>query len=277
MKAMVLRRVCEALVPEERPVPEPGPGQVLVRVCACAVCRTDLHVVDGELPDIRPPIVPGHEIIGRVARVGAGVERFRDRRARRRAMARLDLRGVRILPQRAREPVPERRASPATRSTAALPNTRSPTRATASPFPTLLRRRGGAADVRGADRPPDAAHGGRGAAARPLRLRRGGAYRRPGGALGGRRGVRLHPAGRRDGAGFRPRLGAVWAGGSDEAPPEPLDAALIFAPVGALVPAALRAVAPGGVVVCGGIHMSDIPSFPYSLLWMERRSARWPT
>ena len=132
-------------------------------------------------------------------------------------------------------------------------------------------RAGGAADVRGADRLSRAAHVRRGAPDRLVRLRRLGAHPRAGVQLAGARGLRLHA--RRaieQTQAFARELGAVWAGGSEDAPPEPLDAAIIFAPVGALVPLALAAVAPGGTVVCGGIYMSEIPSFPYSALWQER-------
>src|SRR5438477_204069 len=144
---MVLHEQRTPLRLEDRPAPEPGPGQVLLRVRACAVCRTDLHIVDGELPRPKLPVIPGHQI---VARVEQGGRQFAD------------------------------------------------------------------------------------------------------------------------GERFARELGAVWAGGSDEKPPDELDAALIFAPVGALVPVALRATSKGGTVVAGGIHMSDIPSFPYEMLWGER-------
>lgn len=147
MRAMVLQSPGQPLRLEDRPDPQPSTGEIRLRVRACAVCRTDLHVVDGELPVPRLPIVPGHEIVGVVDRVGPGVHNLQT-------------------------------------------------------------------------------------------------------------GPRS--------------LGAVWAGSADEAPPRPLDAAIIFAPAGALVPRALQAVRKGGRVVCAGIHMSDIPAFPYRLLWEER-------
>ena len=125
MKAMVLDRPGERLRLAELPVPEPGDGQILVRVRACAVCRTDLHVVDGELPEPKLPLVPGHEIVGEVARAGPGADRFRAGRARRHSLARLHLRPVSVLSRRPGEPVRSRRASPAIRSTADTPSTRS--------------------------------------------------------------------------------------------------------------------------------------------------------
>ncbi len=271
MKSMVLRRVCEAVDPEDRPIPAPGPGQVLVRVAACAVCRTDLHLVDGELPNARPPIVPGHEIIGRVAALGPGVER----------LAEGDRIGIPWLGWT---------CGVCAYCTSGRENLCPEARFTGCQID------GGFAEYAVADArfcftiPPGFSD----VHAAPLMcagligyrsLRMAGAARRIG--LYGF-GAAAHIAAQvarwegrevfaftrpRDAAAqdFARRLGAIWAGGSDEAPPEPLDAALIFAPVGALVPAALGAVAPGGVVVCGGIHMSDIPAFPYSRLWMERQ------
>lgn len=270
MKAMVLRRVCEALVPEERPVPEPGPGQVLVRVCACAVCRTDLHVVDGELPDIRPPIVPGHEIIGRVARSGAGVERFRDgervgvpwlgwtcgvceycRAGRENLCPKARFTGYQIDGGFAEYMVADARYC------FTIPDRFSDAEAA----PLMCAGMIGHRTLRMAGEARRIGFYGFGAAAHiAIQVAR----------WEGREVFGFTRPGDVTAQDFARRLGAVWAGGSDEAPPEPLDAALIFASVGALVPAALRAVAPGGVVVCGGIHMSDIPSFPYSILWMER-------
>ena len=270
MKAMVLRRVCEALVPEERPVPEPGPGQVLVRVCACAVCRTDLHVVDGELPDLRPPIVPGHEIIGRVARSGAGVDQFRDgarvgvpwlgwtcgvceycRAGRENLCPKARFTGYQIDGGFAEYMVADARYC------FTIPDRFSDAEAAPLMCAGLIGHR----TLRMAGDARRIGFYGFGAAAHiAIQVAR----------WEGREVYGFTRPGDVTAQDFARRLGAVWAGGSDEAPPEPLDAALIFAPVGALVPAALRAVAPGGVVVCGGIHMSDIPSFPYSILWMER-------
>ena len=138
-------------------------------------------------------------------------------------------------------------------------------------LPDGLQRRGsGTPPLRRADRLPVVEDGRGRQAPRHLRLRRGGAYRGAGGAPSRARSLCLHAPGRHSRQDFARSLGAVWAGGSDQAPPQELDAAIIFAPVGALVPAALKAVRKGGIVVCGGIHMSDIPSFPYDILWGER-------
>ena len=179
MLAMVAERPGAPLVARQLPVPEPGPDDVLLRVLACGVCRTDLHVADGELPPLGHPVVPGHEIVGEVVRPGGARDRARAGRPGRRALARLDLRRLRRLPRRAREPLPRGRASPATTATAASPSGPWPTRAT----PSRCRRAGPGGDraaaLRRADRLPGLADGRRGAAARALRLRRG---RPPGGA-----------------------------------------------------------------------------------------------
>jgi propanol-preferring alcohol dehydrogenase len=270
MRAMVLRRAHEKLVAEERPVPGPGPDEVVLRVAACAVCRTDLHVVDGELPHPKLPLVPGHEIVGTVIAKGARVDRFA-------AGERVGVPwlgwtcGVCEWCRSARENLCE--------------NARF----------TGYDIDGGYAEVAVADQryvfplPP----GFDDVAAAPLlcaglighrTLRMAGDPRRLGiygfGAAAhivaqvaryeGREVFAFTRPGDRAAQDFARGLGAVWAGGADESAPEKLDAALIFAPVGALVPAALGAVKRGGVVVCGGIHMSDIPSFPYALLWEER-------
>jgi propanol-preferring alcohol dehydrogenase len=270
MKSMVLRLTCEALAAEDRPIPTPGPGQVLVRVAACAVCRTDLHLVDNELPDARSPIVPGHEIIGRVAAVGAGVERP-------------------ALGERVGIPWLGWTCGTCAYCTSGRENLCPNARFTGCQID------GGFSEYTLADArfcfaiPPGFSD----VHAAPLMcagligyrsLRMAGEARRLGlygfGAAAhiaaqvarweGREVYAFTRPGDAPAQDFARRNGAIWAGGSDEAPPEPLDAALIFAPVGALVPAALKAVIPGGTVVCGGIHMSDIPAFAYSLLWMER-------
>jgi propanol-preferring alcohol dehydrogenase len=271
MKSMVLRLTCEALAPEDRPIPTPGPGQVLVRVAACAVCRTDLHLVDNELPNARTPIVPGHEIIGRVAAIGPGVERP-------------------AIGERVGIPWLGWTCGTCAYCTSGRENLCPQARFTGCQID------GGFAEYTVADArfcfaiPPGFSD----VHAAPLMcagligfrsLRMAGEARRLGlygfGAAAhiaaqvarweGRKVYAFTRPGDIAAQDFARRLGAVWAGGSDEMPPEPLDAALIFAPVGALVPAALSAVAPGGTVVCGGIHMSDIPAFPYALLWMERQ------
>lgn len=271
MRAMVLRRVCEALDPEDRPLPEPGPGQIRLKVAACAVCRTDLHVVDGELPQTRTPIVPGHEIVGRVDALGAGVTAFR--------------RGQRV-------------GVPWLGSTCGTCEYCRSGRENLCPHArfTGCQIDGGYAEYTVADARFCFAipEGFTAVEAAPLlcagligyrTLRMAGEARRIGlygfGAAAhiaaqvaryqGREVYAFTRPGDTAAQEFARREGAVWAGASTEPSPVALDAALIFAPVGALVPVALRAVAPGGVVVCGGIHMSDIPAFPYNLLWMERQ------
>jgi propanol-preferring alcohol dehydrogenase len=269
MRAMVLRRAGERLAMENRPEPEPGPGQIRVRVEACGVCRTDLHVVDGELPDPKLPIVPGHEIVGRVEAAGDGV----------------------TLGPGARVGVPW-----LGHTCGHCPYCRSARENLCdAPLFTGYTRDGGfatqvVADAAyafplGDDLDP--------VAAAPLlcagligwrSLKAAGEAEAVGlygfGAAAhiiaqvcryqGRRVFAFTKPGDSDGQAFARSMGAEWAGGSDEAPPIALDAAILFAPVGALVSAALAALRKGGRVVCGGIHMSDIPSFPYRLLWEER-------
>jgi len=271
MQAMVLEAKGSPLAMRERTDPTPGEGQIRVRISACGVCRTDLHVVDGELPDIKYPIVPGHEIVGRVDLIGANVttHRLGDRvgipwLGHTCGICRFCTEGMENLCDR--------------------------------PLFTGYTRDGGFATHTIAD-----AHyafplgeDGDDVSIAPLLCA---------GLIGWRSLVMAGPAehlgiygfgaaghivaqianwqGRsvyaftRDGdvaaQDFARRLGAVWAGASDQRPDAPLDAAIIYAPVGALVPTALRAVRKGGKVVCAGIHMSDIPSFPYHLLWEERQ------
>ena len=259
--------------PEDRPIPTPGPGQVLVRVAACAVCRTDLHLVDGELAATRArPIVPGHEIIGRVAALGPGVERLPAGRARRRPLARLDLRRVRVLPQRAREPVPERPLH-------GLPDRRrlrrvraSPTRASASPSrpasptshaaPLMCAGLIGYRTLRMAGDARRLGIYGFGAAAHIAAQvarwegREVFAFTRPGDTAA---------------QAFARGLGAAWAGGSDAGAARAARRRADLRPGRRAGAGGARARSrPGGTVVCGGIHMSDIPAFPYRLLWMER-------
>jgi len=271
MRAMVLERPGAPLVMRERPVPAPGRGEILVEVEACGVCRTDLHVVDGELPDIRCPIVPGHEVVGRVAAAGEGVAGLAP--------------GTRV-------------GIPWLGSTCGVcPYCRAGRENLCDrPVFTGYTRDGGfathsLADARYCFALPGAADA---AALSPLMcagLIGWRSYRMAGdgAALGiygfgaaahilaqvavwhGRRVYAFTRAGDAAAQAFARSLGAVWAGASEARPPEPLDAAIIFAPVGALVPIALRAVKKGGRVVCGGIHMSDIPSFPYRILWEERQ------
>jgi alcohol dehydrogenase, propanol-preferring len=261
MRAMVLIEPGRPLEERDLPVPEPGPGELLIRVSACAVCRTDLHIFDGELPDPKLPLVLGHQIVGRVEgsgdRVGVPWLGWADGECRYCRSGRENL----------------------------------------CDFPqfTGFHRDGGYAEYvvaheRFCHTPPAAFDD---VAATPLlcagligfrALRLAGDAERVGlygfGSSAhivaqvarheGQRVFAFTRPGDAEGQERARELGAEWAGGSDSPPPEELDAAIVFAPVGALVPVALRALAKGGVVVCAGIHMSDIPSFPYELLWGER-------
>ncbi|MBI5547396.1 MAG: zinc-dependent alcohol dehydrogenase family protein [Deltaproteobacteria bacterium] len=270
MRAMLLEAPRRPLRLAELPVPEPGPGEVLLRVRACAVCRTDLHVFDGELPDPKLPLVLGHEIVGTVEKLGLGVSGL-------------------ALGQRLGVPWLGRTCGVCPYCLSARENL------CERPQFTGYTLNGGYAEYAVADErycfPIPEAYGDEEAA--PLlcagligyrSLRMAGDARRVGlygfGAAAhilvqvlrhqGRRTFAFTRAGDVEAQRHALELGAEWAGASGEAPPEPLDAAILFAPLGALVPEALRRTARGGVVVCGGIHMSDIPSFPYSLLGEER-------
>lgn len=270
MKAMVLDRPGQPLRLEERPVPVPNPGQLLVQIAACGVCRTDLHVVDGDLKEARLPLVPGHEIIGTVRALGAGVTGFA---------------------------AGERVGVPWLGSTC---NScwfcrHGQENLCDAPGFTGYQIDGGYADFAVADAsycfpvPPGLSD----VEAAPLMCAGLIGYRslrfaRDAWRLGvygfgaaahivaqvaRHRGQQIHAftrPGDRAAQEFARSLGCVWAGGSDEVPPKPLDAAIVFAPVGALVPAALKATRKGGTVVLGGIHMSDIPAMPYEILWGER-------
>lgn len=271
MRAMVLRTPGTALALAELPAPVAGPGDVLVRVHACGVCRTDLHVVDGELPDAHSPIVPGHEIVGAVAATGADVTGF----------ALGDRVGV---PWLAR-----------TCGTCAFCRTGRENLCESAAF-TGCTVNGGYAEYVVADArfcfPLPAGFSDVELAPwlcaglighRALRMagdaRRIGIYGFGAAAhivaqVARHEGREVHAftrPGDSAAQAFARTLGATWVGGSDERPPAPLDAALLFAPVGALVPKALADLARGGTVVCAGIHMSDIPAFPYAILWHERR------
>ncbi len=271
MHAMVLNEPGQALQYLELPVPEPDRGQVLVKVHACGVCRTDLHVVDGELPEPKLPIIPGHEIVGSVVRKGADVESIE---------------------------VGERIGIPWVGSTCGECRFCREKRENLCdrPFFTGYTVDGGYAEYAVADRrycfhlpesysDTDAAPllcagliGYRSYRMVENRAQRIGIYGFGGAAhiiaqvaaYQGKKVFAFTRPGDLHAQQFARRLGAVWAGDSTEIPPEPLDAAIIFAPVGSLVPDALRATIKGGIVVCGGIHMSDIPTFPYRLLWEER-------
>jgi alcohol dehydrogenase, propanol-preferring len=271
MRAMVLDRPQTPLALRERPVLQPAAGELLIEVAACGVCRTDLHLVDGELPDPKLPIVPGHEIVGRVAAMGRGVIGFT-------AGARVGVPwlgaacGICPYCRSGRENLCDaptftgytRDGGYATHTLAnarfcyPLPEDLD----AAATAPLLCAGLIGWRSYRMAGEGTALGLYGFGAAAHILAQvaawqgRRVYAFTRPGDTAS---------------QNFARSRGAVWAGGSDEMPPEVLDAAIIFAPVGALVPPALAAVKKGGRVVCGGIHMSDIPSFPYRLLWQERQ------
>lgn len=270
MHAMVLNSVGKPLRAADMPVPEPGPDQVLLRVRACGVCRTDLHIVDRELPEHKSPLIPGHQIVGVVEEAGERVERF----------AAGDRVGVPWLGW--------------TDDTCRYCHSGRENLCDAARF-TGYDVDGGYAEYAVADHRfcfpiPD---GYPDLQAAPLlcagligyrSLRMAGDAERLGlygfGAAAhiiaqvavhqGREIYAFTSPGDEEAQGFARELGAAWTGDSNQAPPEDLDAAIIFAPVGALVPTALRAVAKGGVVVCAGIHMSEIPSFPYEILWGER-------
>ncbi|RAM50614.1 MAG: alcohol dehydrogenase [Hapalosiphonaceae cyanobacterium JJU2] len=271
MRAMLLEAPRQPLRLVDLPVPKPNPEQVLIRVHACAVCRTDLHIVDGELTHPKLPLIPGHQIVGIVEAVGERVEKFQ-------------------LGDRVGVPWLGYTCGQCRYCVSGRENLCDYAKFTGYNLD------GGYAEYTVADNRfcffipegyPDLQ-------AAPLLC--GGligyrAYRMAGNAvekLGfygfgsaahilnqlaryhGRQVFAFTRAGDTQGQEFARQLGAVWTGSSDELPPEPLDAAIIFAPVGKLVPAALRAIAKGGVVVCAGIHMSEIPAFPYEILWEER-------
>jgi propanol-preferring alcohol dehydrogenase len=283
MRAMVLERPRAPLLMRERPTPAPAAGDILVEIAACGVCRTDLHVVDGELPNPKLPLVPGHEIVGRVAALGAGVAGFAI--GERIGVPWLAYTcGVCSYCRAGHENLCDRPLFTGyTRdggyATHALADARycfplSERRDDAEVAPFLCAGLIGWRSYRMAGAPPPT----RGASAEGPGLKALGLYGFGAAAhilaqiavWQGRHVYAFTRGGDIAAQAFAKSLGAVWAGGSDELPPEPLDAAIIFAPVGALVPLALKAVKKGGRVVCGGIHMSDIPSFPYRLLWEER-------
>ncbi len=269
MLAMIVDHAGQALRKAEVPTPQPGAGQLLIRVHACAVCRTDLHIVDGELAEPKLPLIPGHEVVGRVAELGAGADRFnlgarvgvpwlgwacgtcahcqssRENLCDRAKFTGYTLDGgyaeYMVADQRFCFPIPDlySDAEAAPLLCAGLIGYRSLVKAGAAKRLGLY---------------------GFGAAAHIIaqvakyQQREIYAFTRAGDVAAQT---------------FAIELGATWAGGSDDMPPQPLDAAIIFAPVGELIPRALRAVGKGGIVVCGGIHMSHVPSFPYALLWQE--------
>jgi propanol-preferring alcohol dehydrogenase len=270
MRAMVLDKPGTPLVLRERPVPKPGRGEIMVAVAACGVCRTDLHVVDGDLTEPKLPIVPGHEIVGRVAAVGEGASGFEV--GERVGVPWLGATcGVCPYCRGGREnlcdhPIFTGYTHDGGFATHAIADARycfplGETGDDAELAPWLCAGLIGWRSYRMAGEAAVLGLYGFGAAAHILAQ------------VAKWQGRRIYAFTRTDDTAaqnFARSLGAAWAGGSEEAPPELLDAAIIFAPVGALVPAALKAVKKGGRVVCGGIYMSDIPSFPYALLWEER-------
>jgi propanol-preferring alcohol dehydrogenase len=271
MKAMLLTAARTSLVPADLPEPVPGPGQVRLRVLACAVCRTDLHVIDGDLPDPKLPLVLGHEIVGRVEALGQGTTRFR---AGERVgvpwlggacgRCRYCIRGQENLCEAAVFTGYTRDGGFAEQTVAderfcfPIPERFGDAEAT----PLLCAGLIGWRTLSKA-----------GAEAQRLGIYGFGAAAHIIAQVARHMGRRIFAFTRRGDAAaqeFARQLGAEWAGSSDEDPPEKLDAALIFAPTGELVPRALTHLDKGGTVVCGGIHMTDIPSFPYRQLWQER-------
>jgi alcohol dehydrogenase, propanol-preferring len=267
---MVLHRPGDRLQAEEVPEPEPGAGQVLVEVAACGLCRTDLHVVDGELTEPKLPLIPGHQVVGRIVATGPGVEGLTVggrvgvpwlgwtcgecrycRSGRENLCDRAMFTGYTLDGGYSRLMVADEHAC------LGIPDAYPDLEAA----PLLCAGLIGYRCLRMAGEAAKLGIYGFGAAAHivaQVARHRGQAvfaFTRPGD---------------RAAESFAREMGAEWAGGTDERPPEELDAAIIFAPAGELVPIALGHVRKGGVVVCGGIHMSDIPSFPYSLLWGER-------
>ena len=267
---MLLEKIREPLMARDVPAPWPAANQLLVRVAACAVCRTDLHIIDGDLPQTKLPLILGHEIVGRIEALGENVTQFRKgdrvgipwlgwtcgeckycRSQRENLCDRARFTGYTIDGGYAELTVADARFC--------FPIPEEFNDIAAAPLLCA-----GLIGYRALGKTGDAQRIGLygfGAAAHIIvqvarfQRRKVFAFTRPGDVAGQQ---------------FARRLGATWAGGSDENPPEKLDAAIIFAPTGALVPVALRAVSKGGTVVCGGIHMSDIPSFPYRDLWEER-------
>jgi len=270
MQAMVLQRPGEPLRLVERSDPMPATGEVTVRVAACGVCRTDLHVVDGELPDPKLPIVPGHEIVGRIDVIGEGVTTLRAGQrvgvpwlGRTCGQCRYCRSGQENLCDRPLFTGYTRDGGYATHVVAdarfvfALPESGDDV-ATA---PLLCAGLIGWRSLQIAGDGEKLGLYGFGAAAHIItQVAR----------WQGREVFAFTREGDDAAQAFAKTLGACWAGSSEEAPPAPLDCAIIYAPVGTLVPLALRAVRKGGRVVCAGIHMSDIPSFPYDILWQER-------
>jgi len=267
MRAMLFEAPGRPLRPADLPEPEPQPGQVLLDVHACGVCRTDLHLLDGEVDVPHPPVVLGHQIVGRVlggdgfepgTRVGVPWLGWTDGTCRFCASGRENLCPQARFTGRDMDGGFAERAVADARFCFALPDGLDDLHVA----PLLCAGLIGYRALRLAGDAERVGLYGFGASAHLLCQVA---------AWQGRRVFAFTRPGDTEGQAFARSLGAEWAGGSDEAPPEPLDAALIFAPAGPLVTTALRALERGGVVVCAGIHMSDIPSFPYDDLWLERQ------
>jgi alcohol dehydrogenase, propanol-preferring len=270
MRAMLLDAPRRPLRAADMPRPEPGPGQVLLRVAACGVCRTDLHVADGELADPNLPLVLGHEIVGTVVETGSGATRFPP--ATRIGVPWLAWTcGVCAYCRSGRENLCDRARFTGYQVDGGYAEFTVADERFCFPLPASY------GDVEAAPLLCAGLIGYRALVAAGDAERLGiygfGAAAHIVAQVSSQQGRRVFAFSRRgdvDAQRFALELGAAWAGGSDEPPPEPLDAAILFAPVGALVPEALRRVVKGGTVVCAGIHMSDIPAFPYDLLWGER-------
>ena len=270
MRTMILERAGQPLQESQLPMPKPQPEQVLLKVHVCGVCRTDLHIIDGELAKPKLPLVLGHQIVGTVVETGSQANKFplgtrvgvpwlghtcnccryclagQENLCDRALFTGYDLNGgyaeYAVADESFCFPIPED-----------FPDLQA--------APLLCAGLIGYRSYRMTEDAEKIGFYGFGAAAHILiQVAK---YQ-------GKQVYAFTRSGDTQGQEFARSLGAVWAGGSDELPPEKLDAAIIFAPVGKLVPAALKAVAKGGVVVCAGIHMSDIPSFPYQILWEER-------
>ena len=270
MRAMVLTQPRQALREMDLPTPTPGPGEVLVRVRACAVCRTDLHVIDGELTRAKVPLVPGHEIVGQIVERGRGAERFLTggrvgipwlgwtcgecgfcRSGRENLCDQARFTGYTLDGGYGEFAVADERFC------FSLPELYSDAEAAPLLCAGLIGYR---SLVKAGDSSRIGLYGFGAAAHIIAQVAR----------HQGREVYAFTRPGDEDTQQFARDLGAVWAGDSDQLPPEPLDAAILFAPVGRLLVQALRAVNKGGCVVCAGIHMSEIPAFPYELLWSER-------
>lgn len=267
---MILQQPGQPLSLVELPTPEPSTGQVLVKVKACAVCRTDLHVVDGELTDPKLPLIPGHEIVGTIAALGSGVDDFNIgervgipwlgwtcghcpdcQRERENLCRSAKFTGYTLDGGYAEYTVADARFC------FRIPEFYTDAEAAPLLCAGLIGHRS-LVKTQDAQRLGIFGFGAAGHIVAQVATYQGRsvyAFTRPDDTEAQR---------------FAASVGVTWAGDSTATPPAQLDAAIIFAPVGALVPAALRVVKPGGIVVCGGIHMSDIPSFPYRLLWEER-------